>query len=322
MENFFNFIELHSQYFSVIVAALLSFFISLPKDLDPLSAIGLIFKQIAIKINLDNRSDSYKRLGSLLSISLIYFPIILIISQSYNIVVRPVFIDGLVLFILLSWHDKKMVYVQIIAALQRNNIAQAKFKLDSITQRQAKPLSLMGVNKATIESMLLQLSASWFAVLFWYLVAGIYAALLYRTIQICAQQWNSKNTEFTALSTFPSAIYSAMIFPVHLLISCTFSLYDKPFKGVSRKLKQSLLWHHFSSGLMLANFALGMQFQLGGVRLYGETKITYAALGNDTAPTVNEINLSLQRITLSAWFWLCCFTGYTFFPMIFEFMSL
>jgi len=322
MEQLIDFIEQYSNYFSIVVVAMLSFFVSLPKDLNPLSAVELIFKQIAIKVNLENRSDSYKRLASVLSICLLYFPTTLIITQLYNIVYRPVTIDMLILFVLLSWHDKKVIYGQISDALQHNNLAQAKFKLASLTERETKPLSLMGVNKATIESMVLQLSASWFAVLFWYMLTGIYGALLYRTVQICAQQWNAKRPEFTILTSIPSFIYSAMLFPAHLLISFTFSLYDRPIQNLPTKFKQSLHWHHFSSGLMLASFALSMQLQLGGVRLYQDQKITYATLGSHSAPTIDKIALSLQRISLSAWFWLFCFSGYTFFPLLLEFVSI
>ena len=322
MQLLISFIEQYSTYFSIIAVALLSFFISLPKDLNPLSAVELIFKQIAIKVNLDNRSDSYKRLASLLSISLIYLPTILIISQLYNIVFQPITIDILMLFILLSWHDKKRIYLQISEALKRNNLAQAKFKLASLTERETKPLSLMGVNKATIESMVLQLTASWFAVIFWYMVTGLYGAIFYRTVQICAQQWNAKQSVNATLAAIPSFLYTLMLFPVHLLVSFTFSLYDKPIHNIPQKFKQSLLWHHFSSGLMLSSFALSMQFELGGVRLYQDQKITYATLGNTAAPAVEKIELSLQRLSLSAWFWLFCFSAYTFFPLFLEFMQL
>jgi len=321
MQYLIEFIEQYSNYFSIIAVALLSFFVSLPKDLNPLSAVGLIFKQIAVKVNLDERSDGYKRLASLLSICLIYLPTILIISQLYNIVFQPITIDIIILFVLLSWHDKKLIYKQIIAALKRNNLAQAKFKLDAIIERETKPLSLMGVNKATIESMVLQLCSSWFAVIFWYLLTGIYGALFYRTVQICAQQWNAKKSEFTVLTTIPSFLYTVMLFPVHLLVSFTFSLYDKPLQNLPTKFRQSLLWHHFSSGLMLASFALSMQLELGGVRLYQDQKITYATLGNTASPTAEKIELSLQRLSLSAWFWLFCFSAYTFFPLLLEFMQ-
>jgi len=321
MDNFINFVEEYQHYFSIIAVLLLSFFVSLPKDLNPLSAVELIFKQIAKKVNLDDRSDSYKRLASILSLSLIYFPTIIITSQLYNVVYRPLTIELLLLFLLLSWHDKKQTYLGISHALQHRHLAQAKFKLTSVTQRQTKPLSAMGVSKATIESMVLQLCASWFAVIFWYALTGIYGAIFYRTVQICAQQWNAKKAEFTTLTSIPSFIYSAMLFPVHLLLSFTFSLYDEPIKNIPQKFKQSLHWHHFSSGLMLASFALSMQLQLGGVRLYQDKKITYATLGSESSPAVNKINLSLQRISLSAWFWLFCFTAYTFFPLLLEFMS-
>lgn len=321
MQDFISFIEQNSDYFSIVCVALFSFFISLPKDLNPLSVIELIFQRIAKKVNLDDRSDSYKRIASFLSICLIYFPCILIISQLYNVVFHPVILNMLLLFVLLSWHDKKLTYVHIIKALKQKNLAQAKFKLAALTLRETKPLSLMGINKATIESMVLQLTASWFAVIFWYLLTGIYGAAFYRTVQICAQQWNSKKLEFTSLSSIPSFIYSTMLFPVHLLVSFTFALYDKPLENIPKKFRQSIHWHHFSSGLMLASFALSMQIELGGVRLYQEQKVTYDTLGFIGPPSIDKIEQSLQRLTLSAWFWLICFSGYSFFPLLLELLS-
>ena len=321
MQHFIDLIEQNSDYFSFLSVALFSFFTSLPKDINPLSVVELIFQQIAKKVNRDDRSDSYKRIASILSLCLIYLPCILIISQLYNVVFQPVLLEMLLLFVLLSWHDKKQTYQQIVTALKNNNLAQAKFKLASLTQRETPPLSLTGTNKASIESIVLQLTASWFAVVFWYLLSGIYGALLYRTIQICAQQWNAKQLEFKALTGIPSFLYSTMLFPVHLIMSFTFALYDKPLANVIKNFKQSILWHHFASGLMLSSFALSMQLELGGVRLYQEQKTTYATLGSDGAPTIEKVEQSLQRLSLSAWFWLICITGYTFFPLLLKFIT-
>ena len=95
MQDFISFIEQNSDYFSFLCVALFSFFTSLPKDLNPLSVVELIFQRIAKKVNLDDRSDSYKRIASILSLSLIYFPCILIISQLYNVVFQPAFLEML-----------------------------------------------------------------------------------------------------------------------------------------------------------------------------------------------------------------------------------
>jgi len=322
MQYFIHFIEQYSDYFCFLAVALCSFLFSLPKDLNPLSVIELLFQQIAKKVNLDDRSDSYKRVASLLSISIVYLPCGVIISQLYNVVLKPMFLDMLLLFLLLSWHDKKLIYRQIIDAIRHNNLAIAKFKLATLTQRDTKPLTLTGVSKASIESMILQVAASWFAVVFWYLVGGIYTVLLYRIIQICAQQWNAKQSEFSALTSIPTFIYSAMLFPVHLLMTVTFAFYDKPLGNIIQNVKQSIQWHHLSSGLMLSSFALGMKIELGGIRLYQEQKITYSTMGIGKAPNVTKIEQSLQRLSLSAWFWLICISGYTFFPLILQFLTL
>jgi adenosylcobinamide-phosphate synthase len=101
----------------------------------------------------------------------------------------------------------------------------------------------------------------------------------------------------------------------------TFALYDNPLANIIKNCKQSIHWHHFSSGLMLSSFALSMQLELGGVRLYQDQKITYATLGCHGAPNIEQIEKSLQRLSLSAWFWLICITSYTFFPLLLELLT-
>ncbi len=316
MSDITAFIIQHYDYFTVLLAAISSFFLSLPKDMNPINVLEIIFRQIAKQINLKSRPDSYKYIASILSILIIYLPLTLIISQLYHIARAPWVINFAILFLLLSWHDKKHRYHLIFDALTNQKLAKAKYHLNQLTLRETKPLSAVGVNKATIESMVLQLTLHWFSILFWYLLAGIYGALFYRIIQICAQQWNTKLDEFATISRFPTFIYSVMLFPVHILLSFTFQLYNNPFSNFLSKFKQSINWHHFSSGLMLASFALSLQIQIGGIRLYHNKKINYSELGINKQPTVTDIGKSLQRITLCAWLWLICLTLYNFLPQI------
>jgi adenosylcobinamide-phosphate synthase len=318
MQDIWLILEQHGTYFGFMFAALCSFFFSLPSDLNPLSAFALIFQQIASKVNLAERSDGYKRLASLLGFSLIFFPIVLIISQLYLVAFNPFVIDLIIIFVLLSWHDKVQVYQKISLHLQHNNLPIAKLLLDPLTLRDTKPLSLLGTNKAVIESLALNLANGWFAVIFWYLCTGIYGALFYQLMHICSRQWNHKLAQYQMLGQIPGLITQLLQFPVHILVSFTFSLYDKPIENLVSKFKQSVDWHHFSSGLLLSSFALSLKTQLGGVRLYDTEKVTYANLGTNTAPTIDRVTLALQRVSLSAWFWLICITGHEFLPHIIE----
>lgn len=316
MQTWLSLADQHSAYFSFMLAALCSFFFSLPQDLNPLSAFALIFQQIAKKINLPERTDGYKRLASIFAFTIIYSPIALITSQLYVVAFQPAAIDFIILFVLLSWHDKTSLFKLIIIDLKKNRLAEAKQKLSQLTLRETKPLSLIGTNKATIEAMVLQLANSWFSVVFWYLIGGIYAAFCYQLIAIMAQQWNYKLSIYQPLGEIPSLLIKLMQFPTHLILGFTFSLYDHPIRNLLGKFKQSLDWHHFSSGLLLSSFAVSMHIQLGGVRIYAEEKTTYAHLGFNTSPSVKKVALSLRRISLSAWFWLICITGYEFLPNI------
>lgn len=321
MDAILLFIEQHSAYISFMLVALCSFFFSLPKDLNPLSAFSVIFQQIAKKVNLDTRSDGYKRLASIFAFCIIYFPLALIISQLYIVAYKPAVIDIVILYLLLSWHDRVHIYEEIFAELQSKNLARAKLLLDDLTLRDTKPLSLVGTNKAIIESLILHLTNSWFSVIFWYLVTGIYGALFYQLMSICAQQWNCKQQQFEVLGKIPSIITQILQLPIHIILSFTFSLYDRPIRTLFTKFKQSIHWHHFSSGLLLSSFALSLHIQLGGVRMYESDKVTYTNLGSSKAPNVEAVGLSIQRITLSAWFWLICITGYEFLPNIVEYFS-
>lgn len=322
MEIAQQFIEQHSSYVAFMVAAICSFFFSLPKDLNPLSAIALIFQQIDKKVNLESRSDSYKRMASCFAFTLILAPIVLIMSQLYVVAFKPLIIDLMVLFILLSWHDKMHIYQQVNHHLKSNNLPRAKMLLSLLTLRDTRPLSLTGIKKATIESMVLQTANGWFCVIFWYLATGIYGALFYQLLYISAQQWNHKLPKYQALGYLPALITKLLQLPAHIILSFTFSLYDRPIKNLVKKFKQSVQWHHFSSGLLLSSFALSLQTQLGGVRIYDGAKVTYSQLGLEKASNdLEAVTVAKQRISLSAWFWLICISGYEFTPDLLAFLS-
>jgi len=321
MQGLLMLIEQHAAFFSFLTAALCSFCFSLPKDLNPLSAFALIFQRIALKVNLPERSDGYKRLASMLAFSLIFLPLVLIISQLYVVAFKPFIIDLVAIYLLLSWHEKMHVYKQIDNDLQYESLATAKLLLDKLTLRETKPLSQLGTHKAAIESLVLQLTNGWFAVVFWYLATGIYGAFFYQLMHICAQQWNCKLPKYNVLGKLPSLITSLLQIPVHIIVSFTFALYDKPIKNLFKKFRQGADWHHFSSGLLLSSFGLSTETQLGGVRLYEEQKVTYANIGFDQQPSAQKVSLAIQRISLSAWFWLVCISGYEFLPLILEHFS-
>jgi len=72
---------------------------------------------------------------------------------------------------------------------------------------------------------------------------------------------------------------------------------------------------------MLASAAFSFQIQLGGIRIYKDKKVTFEKLGTDAPPQIPHIEQALQRMTLIAWFWIICFSIFTFLPEVLAFME-
>ena len=134
---------------------------------------------------------------------------------------------------------------------------------------------------------------------------GIWAAIIYRVIQLMAHNWNSKlaiNRHFGRPAAFLLNLFSA---PVHIILGCTLRSLQRATSPLANLNKQANQWHHFSSGFLLSGFAYSLAIQLGGPRKYQGAMHRFSQLGHTQLAQRDDINRAQQKLTFALIVWLC-----------------
>lgn len=288
----------------LLVVAFVARFNPIPSQYHPSQLLGLCFTTIANKVNNPNRSHKQQTIAGTLSIVFMLTLMLIAFAILQFVVIEDFVFELLVLVAFLQWEKLQLTDVDLGELEKVTFTEQLKFK----TLRQLESLSLLGLHKASIETICLRNAYQWFAVVFWYLVAGIWAVIIYRLIQLMAQYWNSKLSDFSYFGYAAAKLLNLLSTPTHYLLALTLSIYYQPVNSLKQAQQQAAQWHHVTSGFLLASFAHSLTIQLGGPRKYQTDICRFAQLGNKKPANRIDVLRAQQRLDMAALLWLVVIT--------------
>ena len=272
-----------------------------PPRFHPTQLLNILFSAIAKKVNNPKRSHQQQYIaGSLAMLIMLGFILIIAVVIQF-IVIEPVLFEFLLLLCLLQWEKINLPEVDLGNLEKQTIITQ----IQPITLRDLDQLSLLGLHKASIESLCLRNCYQWFAVIFWYACFGIWPAIVYRVTQLMAQNWNSKLAVNHQFGRPAASLLQLLAAPVHLILGCTLRSLQRATSPISNLNKQAKQWHHFSSGFLLSSFAYSLAIQLGGPRKYQGIMQRFSQLGHTEPAQRDDIKRAQQKLTLALIVWLC-----------------
>lgn len=284
----------------LLVVAIIARFNPIPNQYHPSQLLGFCFTTIANKVNNPDRSHKQQTIAGALSIAFMLALLSTACAILQFVVIEDLIFELLVLVAFLQWEKLQLTEVNLGELEKTTFTEQLKFK----TLRQLESLSILGLHKTSIETLCLRNAYQWFAVVFWYLVAGIWAVIVYRLVQLMAQYWNCKRKDFSYFGLAAAKLLNLLSVPSHYLLAMTLSLFHQPVTSLSQAKKQSSLWHHAASGFLLASFAHSLSIQLGGPRKYSTEITRFAQLGNSNSVNKIDILRAQQRLNMAALLWL------------------
>jgi len=276
-----------------------------PSRFHPMQLLNLLFSAIAHKVNNAQRSNQQQYLAGYLAMLIMLGFILIIAAVIEFIVIEPILFEFVLLLCLLQWEKIKLPEIDL-ANLEKQTIIS---QIQPRTLRDLDQLSLLGLHKASIENLCLRNSYQWFSVIFWYISAGIWAAIIYRVIQVMAHNWNTKLAVNHHFGRPAASLLQWLATPAHLLLGCTLRGLQRatsPFSNLKQQAKQ---WHHFSSGFLLSSFAYSLAIQLGGPRKYQGIMHRFSQLGHTEPAQRGDIQRAQQKLNLALLVWLCFITA-------------
>ncbi|MEM0910385.1 MAG: cobalamin biosynthesis protein, partial [Pseudomonadota bacterium] len=204
----------------------------------------LLCRRISEKVLPDNVNSQQAVISGALALSILSFPIIIILFILYYFAQYKWAFDVLILFVAADFAFVETVTSQSMVALKNNKKQLAKDQLQKIVLRETKALSELGIIKANIETYALRYSYQVVSVLFYYLLFGSVFALFYRLLHETALTNNVKLTRYRQYSLVNYKIVRLLVYlPVQLLNAFLLVLYaiKAPKRAIS-VMRSKVFW--------------------------------------------------------------------------------
>lgn len=164
------------------------------------------------------------------------------------------------------------------------------------------------------EVAILRLAAD-FALLVWYLVAGIYAALLFGLLRYAVQAWPYKLVTWRSFAWLPSLAYRALAWLPFQAFALSLLIYPGTMRAI-KAWPQGRLWAFSASGRLLAVVAGGVNVGLGGPRRYTDDTDYYPKLGSQQYLNQTATRAILWRLVMALLFWLSLAWALMLIPLL------
>lgn len=256
-----------------------------PQSSHPLTFMRYLFHQMGKKVLPSSDFGPMQHyISATLAVILLIGPLAICIHILINMAEYPVFFEGLILLSLVDFGFQRQQYKKVLACVGRNKKSLAREMVATITARQCHLLSDIGVAKAAIESLWLKFLYLYCGVLFYYVVLGPIAALIYRLLLLASWQWHYRNPSMRYFAIPARTIVNVLVIPPCVVGSVGLMSISHPVRAI-RALYNAAA--RDKTSLILALFGGVLDVKLGGPAMYADQKIRNVRVGGE-----NEVKYS------------------------------
>ncbi|MGH1487085.1 MAG: adenosylcobinamide-phosphate synthase CbiB [Cellvibrionaceae bacterium] len=298
---------------TVICSFLLDIVLGEPKRYHPLVGFGLIAIRIESYLNRPKWSQISRFFFGVLSwMLLVLLPVLLFtlllaffISESTPLWV-VIFFDSVVLYFAIGYKSLRQHTMAVLKPLVQGDLSSARYKVSMMVSRDAQSLDDDGVRKATLESVLENGSDAIFAPVFWFLIGGLPAVLVYRFANTLDAMWGYKTEQFLYFGRFSARMDDILNWLPARLVGFSYALVGKIQAALRCWREQSHLLESPNGGVVMTAGAGALNVTLGGNSYYkGELK-EKPLFGCGETPENNDLLRCLNLIDKTLLLWLLC----------------
>ncbi|HAH70884.1 MAG TPA: hypothetical protein DCL74_03940, partial [Succinivibrionaceae bacterium] len=272
----------------LLIAVLAELIIPIPSSLR-LSRLKPLLKVLAARVNRDNNSSSQKIFAGIMLPT-----VVLLTAWALTFLIHACtgFDNLLALFILPLLLDSRNTLDTVWKTsylLRHDEKDQARTVIGHKLERECGKLSYMGISKACCEYAAMALSCNWFAVIVWYLIAGLEGAVIMQLIAIMDQAFSSKN--YSQNQEFSSGIRRLeqfMLAPVAAILLLLSLISFSPVAALRGAIGGVDSHPAPMSGFIQGCLGGGCDLALGGPRCYQRTIVRLPRIGGERQPDASS----------------------------------
>lgn len=293
----------------LLFAMLLEFLLPIP-DSAKLSRLSPLFKLMAAKVNRPDNTAAHSYLAGFLLPFLIIFLALFLMLVFGSLAGFDAWLGLVVLPLILESRLSMHLSEEVGTLLQNDRHDEAKLLLKPFTIRQVDKLSRMGVAKTCTELVIQRMFATWFAVLVWYMIAGLPGALVMQLSSILSRSFSTKYPQNRHFGICITRIeHGMLLFPAAVLCLCSlFSFF--PFRAIKVAMGAASEYPSPVSGFVLGLMGYKLNISLGGPRYYQGEIFRFPRIGGLADPNVDSAQRAFNRLRWYGIIFVClCILG-------------
>lgn len=191
----------------------------------------------------------------------------------------------------------------VLSALEQDDLDEARQKVGWIVSRKTAHLDKGQVIRATIESILENGNDAVFGALFWYLIAGIPGAVIYRMANTLDARWGYKSSRYLDFGWAAAKLDDVLNFFPARLCALTYALQGHTKNALHCWQTQAHLCASPNGGPVMSAGAGALGVRLGGPAEYDGYQCDKPLLGMDQEVEPADIRRAIHLVQHGAWAW-------------------
>ncbi len=299
-----NKVAMLSIFIIVLLALSIDWLLGEPKRWHPLVGFGYLVKRVESRLYGSSTNTNTQQLfRGTAAVVILLVPSIVI---SYYLANIPVFgtVFTLIALSLAIGHKSLHQHAQPIAdALIAGDQTHARLLTSRIVSRDPATLN---IPRATIESVLENGADSIFCAIFWFVIGGAPAVIVYRLANTLDAMWGYRNQRYLYFGRFAARLDDVLNYIPARLSALSYAFLGNTKQAFQAWKNQTKQCESPNAGPVMASGAGALNLTLGGPAQYGGQWLQRPLLGYGLEPTANDIYRALRLVRHSVLLWLIC----------------
>ncbi|MCL9773373.1 cobalamin biosynthesis family protein [Vibrio methylphosphonaticus] len=275
----------------------------IPQSAHPVHFWQRLAIAVADKVNQPTNTARQQTLSGLLAWTLFIIPTVVVLLAMQSLAWQEQFYQLALLLLALDWRGNETLTQQLIRGLSNEDKDYVRTTLKTSVNRETAPLSLIGLGKASAETLILGYSRRVIGVLFWYGLLGGIGALIYRLAMELARSWSPAQPQFQSFGK-PAALLFAVLDAIPQKLFALLIMIGASRQSMTSAIEQSRTWHNSITNWLLCGYANKFGLSFGGPAMYDATKYQRARIGGKVVPSAYHIALLQKDIAWRIYAWL------------------
>ena len=288
----------------IVSALLLDHLLGEPRRGHPLVGFGRLATFVESRLNNPAGTTNLKhKLVGLFAVGLLIFPftgVIVILLQTTNL---DTSIAIVVLYLAIGRRSLIDHANRVQDSLKNKKTAMARKYTGHLVSRDTTNMNNTDMAKATIESVLENGCDAIFAVLFWFVLAGVPGVVLYRLTNTLDAMWGYRNRRYRYFGWAAARLDDGLNYLPARLTALTYALVGKFNHAIHCWRTQGPHWQSPNAGPVMAAGAGALALRLGGPAVYHGKLRNRPILGTGQDPNALDIEHALSLLQRGICLW-------------------